>query len=230
MRTVSVTSLLYCSALMLALPLPARAMPAITCHCFTDRTFNSTKPAAADGYFLATTQNSFFSFVFTTDKKSVVMKKQQGTSPDDLWVAYWVASASAATPESLLKAKLPDISWKQVTAPLHLSSKKLGVHFSAALNADAATARLAEAVVDELFLANHLLDQGELAALRKFGATNQELILSTVIASKSHQPAIQLCRDVRSGAKTWGSLLIAAQIDTKNMQSEIIRILKVHPQ
>lgn len=92
MRLVTNNKILFCFILMYTLPISAYAIPAITCHCFTDRSYDAAHPAAADAYFLATTQNAFFALVFNTDKKSVVMKKQQGTSPDDLWIAYWVAS------------------------------------------------------------------------------------------------------------------------------------------
>lgn len=211
-------------------PISAHAIPAITCHCFTDRSYEPTRPAAADPYFLATTQNSFFATVFNTDKKSLVMKKQQGTSPDDLWIAYWIASKSGSTANILLQAKLKSDSWKNVIAPLRLSSKMLSVRFSGALNTDESSSQLSKAVVDEIFLQNQLLGEWDLDSLRKAGATNQELIIVTVIATKMKQPAKQLYLEVKSGTKSWGSLLTAAKIDTKNMQQEIVSILKLRPQ
>jgi len=212
------------------LPLPAHAIPAITCHCFTDRSYDPVQPSMADPYFLATTQNSFFAIVFNTDKKTIVMKKQQGTSPDDLWIAYWVAPKSATAPDKLLQARLKSDTWKDVIVPLRLSSKLLGTRFAKALNANVPTGRLSEAVVDELFLNDQLLGEGDLNALRKAGATNQELIIATVIASKTRQPAKQLYLEVRTGTKTWGSLLSGAKIDPKYMQQEIASILKLHQQ
>ena len=71
----------YIAALviLITLPIPVVAMPAITCHCFKDRSYDAARPAAADPYFLATTQNSCFAIVFNTDKKNIMMKKQQGS-------------------------------------------------------------------------------------------------------------------------------------------------------
>ena len=106
----------------------------------------------------------------------------------------------------------------------------MGVRFSNALTANVPVDRLSEAVVDELFLKGELLGEWDLAALRKAGATNQELIIATVIATRSRQPAKQLYLEVKSGARSWGSLLSAAKINTKNMQQEISGILKLHPQ
>jgi hypothetical protein len=212
------------------LQIPVHAIPAITCHCFTDRSYDAAHPAVADNYFLATTQNSFFAIAFKTDKKTIVMKKQRGTSPDDLWIAYWIASKSGTTPDNLLQSKRQNDAWKNVIVPLRLPPEILGTQFTIALNANVPTGRLSEAVVDELFLKDQLLGEGDLSALRKAGATNQELIVATVIATKTRQPAKQLFLEVKAGTKTWGSLLSAAKIDTKNMQQEIVSILKLHLQ
>jgi hypothetical protein len=229
MRHVIGKFCLFSLILPLALPSPALAIPAITCHCFTDRSFNPAQPALADPYFLATAQNSFFAALFNVDKKTIVMKKQQGTSSDDLWVAYWVASRSTVSVEALLQANETKETWSEVIALLRIPAKKLGSRFASTLNSKPSAARLAEAVVDELFLRYRLLQAAELATMRKAGASNQELIIATLIAVKSRQPARQVYAEVKNGTKTWGSLLDSARINTKNMQQEITATLKLQP-
>jgi len=215
---------------LLLLPMPALASPAITCHCFTDRSYDAARPAAADPYLLATTQNSFFAIVFNTDKKGIVLKKQQGTSSDDLWIAYWAASKKGLSPESLLQARQKHGTWNNALAALQLTPKTLGVRFSTALNARSSSAALAGTVVDELFLRYRLLTDAELAAVRKAGASNQELIIATVISVRTKQSARQTYLDAKNGTKTWGEMLLWANIDTKNMQREIAAILTLHPE
>lgn len=216
--------------LLFIFPVSAYAISTITCHCFTDRSYDAARPASADTYFLATTQNSFFAIAFSTDKKSIVIKKQQGTSPDDLWVAYWLASKTGKTPDSLLQAKLKSESWKDLAVRLNLPLATMGDRFSNALNANVTTGKLSEAVVDDLFVKNQLLSEKDLVNLRNAGAINQELIIATVIAAKVKLSARQLYLDVKGGTKTWGALLSWAKIDTKNMQQEVATILNINPQ
>lgn len=207
-------------------PIPAAAVPAITCHCFTDRTYDPAHPALADPYFLATTQNSFFAVIFKVDKKTIVMKKQQGTDPDDLWIAYLVAAKSGMSPDVLLRAKQNTGAWNDVITPLRLSAETLGHRFSQALKAAAAATELGAAVVDEQVLRSQLLRENELTALRRAGASSQELIIAAVIAARLKQSARQLYLDVRGGTKTWGALLREAQINPKEMQRDLAAIVK----
>lgn len=225
MRSVFSPGIVICLCVIFALPLPAAATPAITCHCFTDRSFDPGSPAKADPYFLATTQNSFFALLFTADKKDIVMKKQQGISSDDLWIAYAVASESCSSPELLLKVKKNSETWTDVLTP----SDALGTRFSAALKARSSSAQLAAAVVDEMFRRHKVLAGPELTALRQAGATSQELVLAAVLSARTRQPARQIYQKVKKGSATWGTLLQTAKIDTRNMQQEISGILKLNP-
>jgi hypothetical protein len=209
---------------LLALPFKANALSAATCHCFTDRSYNPEKPTIADPYFLATTQNSFFAAAFGVEKRSIVMQKQKGAAADDLWIAHWVASRTSATVEDLLQKKG---TWKEAIAPLAPSPRKLGPRFFDALNTRHPSApRLAEAVVDELLLGHKLLEEAELKRLRTAAAGNQEIIIATLLATKTQQPASQILRKAKGPGGSWGELLLRAGIDPSQMQAECAALLK----
>jgi len=86
----------------------------------------------------------------------------------------------------------------------------------------------AEVVVDELLLRDRLLGEWELKEIRQAGASNQELILATVISTKTGKPARSVYQEVKSGPATWGGLLQSAVIDTKNMLKEISGLCSRH--
>jgi len=212
--------------LLVALPLPALAIPAITCHCFTDRSYDPTRPTAADPYFLATTQNSFLAFALNAEKRTIVLKKQKGASADDLWVAYWLASRTGASAESLLENRKAKENWKDAVAGSGVSAKSLPSQFVKDLHSGASSETLARKVVDDLLIGYRLIDEAELAAMRKNWATNQEAIIAAVIAIKTHRPARQIHLEVKNGKKSWGGLLQTASIDTAAIEEEIESLLK----
>ena len=219
--------LIFCILCMLLLvPHSSPAAPAISCHCFTARTFDASRPALADPYFLATTQNSFFAALFNVDKKMIVMKKQTGISADDLWVAFWVASKSGRTGEALLAARGNKESWKEVVVPLGLPAESLGKRFTTEVAIGASSARLAQEIVDDALVGHRLIGEKELAALRKEWASSQEVIIATLISVRIRRPAIQVYRDVKKGVTSWGALLGEAKIHTPGIQAEFAMLLK----
>lgn len=226
MRTVAGLNITLSVVVLLSLPSPVLAIPAITCHCFTERSFNAEHPAAADPYFLATTQNSFFAVMFNVDKRTIVIKKQSGTSSDDLWVAYWLARQAKVSPDSLLQARTGKDTWKHVVEELKISTITFSPTILKQLNNQSTATGLAGAILDDLCVRNQLLSGKELTDVRMAGATNQEVIIAAVISLKSGQPAPTVFKEVKNGSKTWGYLLKTAMIDTKNMQVEISNLVK----
>ncbi|WP_432820972.1 hypothetical protein [Trichloromonas sp.] len=212
--------------ILLAFPFSAMAIPAINCHCFTDRAYDPSRPEAADPYFLAATQNTFFATVFGTEKKMIVRKKQQGTSMDDLWIAYWVAEKSDSSPESLLETRGTKNNWSEVSQQLGLSPKTMGASFANAVNNQASAERLAQLVVDDLFTRFKIQSEVELAEIRKKGISNPELILATLISAKTNQPAEKIYLEVTGGPKTWGEKIDEAKIDISEIQKDFSILLK----
>lgn len=217
----------FCSlSILLLLPVLSPAESAITCHCFTERSYDPSKPSLADPYFLATAQNSFFAALFNVEKKAIVMKKQAGDSADHLWVAYWVASKSGRTSETVLAAKGKNRSWKSVIATMGITSRTLGEPLAAEVAKGASDARLSQLVVDAALLQHRLLGEQELVAMRKERASNQEIIMTVLIAIKTKKSAIRIYREVKSGTKSWGRFLSDANIQAGDIQSVFVALLK----
>jgi hypothetical protein len=217
--------------LSLVMPIAALAFPTITCHCFTDRSIDPGHPKLADPYFLATTQNSFFSAVFATSKMVVVLKKQLGNSADDLWIASGVASKSrAASAEALLKAKRGKGSWPEVIAQLGIPGNSLGSRFAEDLKNRPSSESLARAVVDGVLVERGLLGETDVAALRRAGGTNQELILAALIARKRGQRATEIFTQVKRGTKSWGELMEGKKFDLATIRQYLHGVKTVaHP-
>jgi hypothetical protein len=213
------------SALLLT-PTIASASPAITCHCFTDRSYDPAKPTQADPYFLAAAQNSFFAVFFAVDKKTIVLKKQGGAGNDDMWIAYWIAAKGGENPELLLAAHNSSALWKDVPAATRTSAKLLGERFAAELLAGASSAQLAQLIVDDALLRNRIIDGRDLGGLRKERATNQEVILTALLARKSGRSGLQIYQEVKLGQKSWGAQLAGAKIAASGMQAEFGAFLK----
>ncbi|MDD2851073.1 MAG: hypothetical protein PHY09_04130 [Desulfuromonadaceae bacterium] len=87
-------------------------------------------------------------------------------------------------------------------------------------------ARLAMTVVDDLLFQFRLISVADLASLRKTGATNQELILSALIAAKKQRSVTKVYSDAKNGFKSWGALLDKAQIHPSEIQQEFSVLLR----
>lgn len=208
--------------LLLLIPSLSHSTPAITCHCFTDRSYDPARPALADPYFLATTQNAFFASAFGVDKKSIVIKKQQGVSSQDLWIAYALAARAGKEPESLLQERRSRGSWRLAASSLKLQ----GGGIAEALKSGTADERLAEMVVDELLLRYRFYAEAELVAMHRAGAGSKELILAALLAARSNQPAAQIYRKVQGGGNSWGGMLQRVKLNSSGeIQGEIGKMM-----
>lgn len=202
---------------------PALAMP---CHCFPTRSFDSAKPAAADPYFLATTQNAFMAVAFGEEKKDIVLTKQKpGVTADGVWVAHWLSLKTGKDFGELLRAKRNKGTWHGAAASLHVDMRKLPPQFAAALNRGVDEGVLSGVIVDSLLAEKAPVKHGELEALRGDGATDQETIIASLLARKTGQSPSQLFRKVRKGEASWGELLQKAGMDGGKMVDEIRALL-----
>ncbi|MDA3904005.1 MAG: hypothetical protein PF441_11235 [Desulfuromusa sp.] len=188
------------SLLLLFIPVLTGAESTISCHCFQDRTFNHRDTAAADPYFLATTQNSFISLIYGIDKRNLVKAKMSGTSGTHLWILYDIAARSQQDINKINEVYLRTQRWRGVLKALQLTPQQLGEdYWQLSDNPE----QLADHIVD-LQLNQHFgVTAGQIKNWRKLGMNRKELILTQLL---EREPAT-MYNQVNSGIQTWGKLL-----------------------
>ncbi len=85
-------TLLLLVPIILLPSLTLAAESTINCHCFQNRTYDHQDRAAADPYFLASSQSSFLSAIYNVEKRALVMAKMSGANNDYLWILYDLAA------------------------------------------------------------------------------------------------------------------------------------------
>jgi hypothetical protein len=214
---------------LLALLLVASAAPAaptITCHCFQDRSFEPQRPAAADPYILATTQNSLLAAAFGLPKKEVVRAKMAGASGDRLWVVHYLAACSGHAAGQIEAARQQASEWQSILKSLRFDPGLLSPRFVSALGQTGSDEALATAVVDATLELRMGAEPAAIDALRTAGATSQETILAIFLAHRTSRSAVELLQQVKSGKATWGEILNGSGIEAMNIDDEIGRLLR----
>jgi len=186
--------------LLLFLPTSVGAESTISCHCFQDRTFNHRDTAAADPYFLATTQNSFISLIYAVDKRNLVKAKMGGESGTHLWILYDVAAHSKQDYNKVDEIYHHSSDWEQVFKKLDLNRQKLGdEYWQLSHNPEL----LADYIVDQQLIKYFSVTKKQIKNWREKGMNRKELILSLLLEGDP----VTLYNQVNSRMETWGKLL-----------------------
>jgi len=186
--------------LFLLFPTLSGAESTINCHCFQDRTFNHRDTAAADPYFLATTQNSFISLLYGVEKSSLVRAKMSGTSGSYLWILFDIAARSQQEIDKVDKIYGRNKNWDAVFKKLNLTPQQLGEKYWQLGNNPEL---LADYIVDLQLNKQFGVNKNELQSWHKLGMNRKELILANLLDGDP----ITLYNQVNSGRQTWGKLL-----------------------
>ena len=186
--------------ILLLIPTITGAESTISCHCFQDRTFNHRDTAAADPYFLATTQNSFISLIYGVDKRSLVKAKMSGTSGTQLWILQDIAEISQKSLSEVEDIYSISKNWLEVFKTLKLSSQQLTAQY---LQLGNNPEQLADYIVDRQLIIQFSVSETDLQKWRKLGMVRKELILAILLKG---DPA-DLYDQINSRIQTWGQLL-----------------------
>jgi hypothetical protein len=210
---------------LLALSSPALAEPAISCHCFRDRSFDAQRPEAADPYLLATTRNSLLAAAFGIDKKEIVRSRMSGTSGEDMWIAHFVARRTGIPAAELLSARGRASSWRAVLVPLKPDPERVGPRFTGALAAGAQDASLADAAADSVLETRLGVPPEVLLKLRAAGASTREIVFCVFLAGHADRPAAEFWAEAQSGRRSWGQILDGLGITAAAIEGEVRKML-----
>ncbi len=214
--------------LIAVLFLPGHA-PAVSCHCFQDRSFDPARPDAADAYFLATTQNALIAAALDVPKRGIVKAKMGGADADLLWVVYYVANRTGLETSELIDAySSPATGWLPLMAKLLESTASFDRPFVAALASPAdlrglATGAYRSVMTRQLGIAEDLLDRLEMS-----GASRKEQILAIFLSLLLGEAPDEICKAVKSGRRSWGELLASTGLDPKQIEPSWQKLLKLH--
>jgi hypothetical protein len=212
------------AAALLALLFPGEgslAAAPVACHCFRERTFDPDRPATADPYILATSQNSFFAVVFGLPKKAVVQAKMKGVSGDDLWIAYYASSVLRLQPGILMASRERAASWKEALEGQEGNLTPLGTRFLGLLENGGGNAHLSAAAACEVLAMRLGIPWSGLDALLAGRAAAAEIVAASLLSQWSQRPAAAILQDVKSGKTTWGSLMHGLGIQPEGLEKKI---------
>ena len=182
------------------IPAITSAETTVNCHCFQDRTFNHRDTAAADPYFLATTQNSFMSLIYGVDKRDLVTAKMSGTSGAYLWILFDVAARSQQDIDKVDEVYGQTKHWDVVFKELQLTPQQLGeTYWQLGGNPE----QLAEHIVDLQLKKQFGVKADDLKNWHSRGMHRKELILALLLEGDP----LDIFNQVNSGMQTWGKLL-----------------------
>ena len=192
--------LLLVISLVLA-PAAASAAPAVTCHCFRNRSYDPSAPSAADGYILATTRSSLLSAVFGVPKSALVRAAMSGTPPEDLWIAHWAAPRTGRSASWLLGALAETGSWRAALA----GATGLPADFQEALGRGVPS-ELASIAVDDVLRTRLGIGAQSLRELRGAGASSEEVVVAAFLSTRVPVSATEVLGRYKGGRATWGKL------------------------
>jgi hypothetical protein len=203
--------------LLLLLPtLTLAAESTLNCHCFQNRTYDHKDRAAADPYFLASSQSSFVSAIYDVEKRALVMAKMSGANNDYLWILYDLAKRTGQSSKQVAAIHKQENNWTKTFEKLGQSPQSLGKDYWAS---GSEPRQLANLIVDDHLIRFFSVSKTDIQNWRDKGLNRKEIILGNILDGKP----VDLYNQVNSQMKSWGQLLDEQGLKTGK---EVTRKLK----
>ncbi len=205
-------------------------MPAqseISCHCFQDRSFNAAKPAAADLYFLVTSQNSLLAAALDIPKRSIVQAKMAGADADLLLVSYYVSNRTGLEVEALVEM-LTSSGSAGLLGKLGNMTYKFDQPFITALGAGIDLEQLARGAYHSIMITQLGIDVMTLERLEFAGADRQEQILAIFISFLLAEDAVDIYASIKAGRQTWGQSFDSTGLAADQIEASWQKLISLH--
>lgn len=188
----------------------------INCHCFQNRTYDHTDRAAADPYFLASSQSSFLSAIYNVDKRALVMAKMSGANNNYLWILYDLAKRTGQPAKQIAEIQNEEKNWTTTFEKLSQTPESLGQTY---WDRGSHPEQLANLIVDEHLIHFFSVTKADIQRWREKGLNRKEIILGNILDGAP----VDLYNLVNSRTKSWGQLLDEQGLKTGK---EVTRKLK----
>jgi len=172
----------------------------LNCHCFQNRTYDHKDRAAADPYFLASSQSSFVSAIYGVEKRALVMAKMSGANNDYLWILYDLAKRTGQSSKQIAAIHKQEKNWTQTFEKLGQSPQSLGQDYCDSGNEPQ---QLANLIVDDHLIGFFGATKSDIQNWRNKGLNRKEIILGNILDGTP----VDLYNQVNSQMKSWGQLL-----------------------
>lgn len=172
----------------------------INCHCFQNRTYDHTDRAAADPYFLASSQSSFLSAIYNVEKRALVMAKMSGANNNYLWILYDLSQRTEQPAKHIATIQKQEKNWTVTFEKLGQTPESLG---QAYWTLGSKPAQLANLIVDDHLIRFFAVTKTDIQNWRDKGLNRKEIILGNILDGAP----VDLYNQVNSKMKSWGQLL-----------------------
>ena len=215
-------------AVLFFFPASALAIPAISCHCFQDRSYDPQRPGAVDPYLLANARNSLFALTYDVEKKDVIRAVMSGTAPEELWATHALAAVTGRPVDQINQLRDQNRSWEDILQADKSPVPNQDDPILKAVRKGTDNSSLARLAVDRALVDRLGATTGEVEELRQHGADDRETVLAVFLGKLGKRNPGDLFGEVSRGGD-WGAILAAMGLEPKGIEGAMRRLAANHP-
>lgn len=216
LKTVIFLTFLVSALILSAATGNCLAESTITCHCFTDRSYNPADRFAADDYILATSFNSLLARFYNIPKRQIVMiKMNEGMAQDDLLVSLKIAKITGIDLRKFLSLHSDNKTWAAIISDLSQQEAIKKDEILEAVRSGMAAEEAGVMIADEMMAEFFHIKHEKIQALRKFGLNEKEMTLIFIMSHVSELPPEALLEQYKKQGRSWSEIAFYLGLEPK---------------